>query len=259
MPKTRKSIPRWKRIKRGKAIESLAKQETQAPRVTSTALVRSLQQVWPDIFKVKLRNQFSIVWAGTTGAVNGYLQIANALHNPNGSSVISGANPLTVGAAASVYGLPNLLNIYANYRIICTIVRATTQNTSANLTDASVLYIVPLSPTQLTNLGNVNSLTSNTIDEFPYCIKRYLAGQTMNRGIFSSSCMSTAKMFGLRSPSLISANEYTGITGTNPTNLWYFAFLWFPQTAGTTSGVTLVELEYEVEFFQRNQLSVGQA
>jgi len=247
--------PRYKTLRDEAAAISVAS--------TSIAtLVKTIDQVFPDIIRCKLKNEFEISWTGVTGAVNGFASLGNGLHlsNTNGAGgVISGANPVVVGAASNIYGLPNLIALYNNYRIICTRVNTLTHNTSAATIDAAVLSIMPVTPTQLTNLGNVNTWNSNIFDEYSYSKKVYIGGSTINTGVITSHCMHSVKMFGLRHPLLLEASEYAGANGTNPNNLYTWVFGWFPKTGNTTSATTLVRLEYEMEFFSRSNLSTGSA
>jgi hypothetical protein len=231
-----------------------------SPFLTISTLTKTVDQVFPDIIRCKLKNEFEISWTGLTGAVNGFASLGNGLHLSNTSSaggVISGANPVTVGATSAIYGLPNLIAIYNNYRIICTRVNTLTTNTSAATIDSAVLSIMPVTPTQLTNLGNVNTWNSNIFDEYTYSHKVYISGSTVNTGVTTSHCMHSTKMFGLRHPLLLEAIEYAGSNGANPTQLYTWVFGWFPKTGNTTSATTLVRLEYEMEFFSRSNLSTG--
>jgi len=75
----------------------------------SSGVPRSMTTMFPDVLRVTLKNDFVINWTGTAGANNGFQCLANGLHLPLSSGPISGASPVAVGTANSLYGLGNLL------------------------------------------------------------------------------------------------------------------------------------------------------
>jgi len=223
---------------------------------------RSITTMFPDLLRITLKDDFVINWTGTAGATNGFQSLANGLHLPISSGPISGANPIAVGTANSIYGLGNLLTNtgaayastgpYIYYRILCTKIIAVTNNTSSLPSDAAELIILPVSANF--GFGNVNTWNANTFGEMPYSKRSFISGTTINQGVRMEHCITTQKIAGVRYRSTMDGTEYQAQQGTNPSFLWSWVFGWFPVTAGTTSATTAVRVLYEIEFFNRTSL-----
>jgi len=227
---------------------------------SNISLVKTLQQVWPDMLRTKMKNEFTINWTGTAGATNGFLAIGNDLHNSLSSSSgtpTSGANPVSSGASSSIYGIPTMLSLYQFYRIICSRIVVRTHSISTVTNDVGILYVVPFTAAQTSNLGNVNTWNQNLWDEFPYSMKKYIGGLTINNGVTLSRCFHTTKAFGLRFPFMVETSAYTGSSGNSVGNIWNWVLAWFPQTGNATAATSLVRLEYEIEWFGRTYLTAG--
>jgi len=189
--------------------------------VLCSKIGRSVYQSFPDKMCVSLKNDISLTWTGTTGAINAYIIDANNLHNSAAAAVISGANGLTTGSSTNIYGLGNLLStgansagIYNQYRIISSKIRVQTQNSTSATTDSALLITLPLTRASATALGNVNTFNQNILIEYPFAKFSNVSGQTMNNGLIHETAMSTAKIYGLEYRSSLEDPAYSGAFGT---------------------------------------------
>jgi len=224
---------------------------------------KGVYQAFPDKMCVSLKNDVTLNWVGTTGAINAFMIDGNNLHNSSSASILSGANPLSVGTAVSIYGLGNLLSqgpnsagIYNGYRVISSKITSQTINTTSATTDGSLLIVLPMTRNAATTLGNINTFNQNTLLELPFAVNNQISGATINNGVKLSTATSTAKMFGLEYRSTLEDPLYAGFFGAavNTVAIWDWVIMWFPQTAQTTTGTTQLSIEYYVEFFSRNDL-----
>lgn len=247
-----------KRLRGSSSSESISAENTgQSTYPSSTTLIRTLEQVFPDILKVRMKNEFTIVWTGAAGATNAFAVTGNGLHLSISGGVLSGAFPLATGNASPFYAIPQITSIYGAYRISCCRLKTVTQNTSAAVQDAAQLVQFPCTQTFIGGLGNINTFNAATINEYPYADKRFISGQTINNGVTTNRCMHTTKIYGLRYPSLLEDSSYSALLGANPPNVWYWVLVWFPTTNNNTTASTVVRVEYDIEWYSRNVLTVG--
>lgn len=235
-------------------------------KISTLTLHKGVNQLFPDRMLVKMKNEFAFTFTGTAGATNAYMVYANGLHLPL-SGVLSGAVPITAGVASYIYGLGNLLSVdsafnstgpYEYYRIHSNAIKCRVQGLSVGINDAAMLNITPVDGNSLGALGNISGFTASEFAEMPYSKTVTVAGQTVNKGVIIKHAISVARLYALKYKSQIEANEYTGYWGTNPPNTVGWVFTWFPATANNTSAQVLVQMEYWVEFFNRNTLASTQ-
>jgi len=245
-------MPKSKRAPIKRAVQPYNKKQKanggyQSSRPSATSLTRTVEQVFPDILKTRMKNEFIINWTGAAGATNAFVVTGNGLHLSISGGVLSGAFPLATGTASPFYGIPTLTSLYGNYRIICTTLKLITQNTSAAVADSAQLMMFPCTGGFIAGLPNINALVVNSVAEYPYTYRSYISGQTINKGVTMSRCMHTTKIFGLRFPSLLEDSNYSSQIGANPPLPWYWVMVWFPTTANNTTASTIAHVEYEIE------------
>ena len=122
--------------------------------------------------------------------------------------------------------------VYSFYRIVSATVRALIQSTSSSAGASGIFVIVP--STDYSNLGNVNTYSLQTFQEYPYNTKRHISSTIMNSGVTLKNTMSTKKMWGLRYAASLEDASYDGQFGTNPTALWGWNFAWFPDSSSNS-------------------------
>lgn len=232
-------------------------QTGQGPNPSSVTLFRSVEQVFPDILRVKIKNDITLAWTGAAGATNAFVITGNGLHNSISGGILSGAFPLATGAPSAIYSIPQITAIYNGYRIRCTRLMTQTQNTSAAVNDSSQLVMFPCTQSFIAGLPNINALALNTVREYPFTNVAFISGQTINSGVSTERCMHIKKIFGQRYDSTMEDSSYSGALGSNPPNVWYWVMVWFPTTNNNTTGATQIRVEYEIEWFSRNVLTTG--
>lgn len=233
--------------------------------VTTLCLPKGVDQMFPDRLCTKMKNFIQVQFTGVAGAYNGFCITGNSLHNSISNGIISGANGWTVGTATNIYGLPNLLStptttstgVYNQYRIISSRIRMRCQNTSGSANDCGTLVIVPVSNNAIAGLGNVNVASYLEFGELPYAKMKEISGSTMNNGVTIVSSMSTARQYALKYRASLEDSVFTGTWGANPGSQWFWCILWAPNTTGTTALQCICDIEYYIEFFDRNNLALG--
>lgn len=231
---------------------------------TQVMLYRGLQQVFPDILRTTIRNSCGVNWLGTAGATEAYAIGGNLLHNPLSAGPISGAFPITAGTATTIYGLGNILSVdsvisasapYLQYRILGSKIKAQTQIT--NIVSVNVganMCLLAADGNTIPNFGNVNTLTLGEMKEMPYS-KSTAVTNTKDKGVIVYHSMRTCKMAGLKNESSCEEGVYAGSQGTNPIFTWYWVATWHPTSSGNTPATTTFQVDYDIEFFNRNALA----
>lgn len=236
-------------------------------KITTLTLKRGIDQLFPDRFCVKLRNETAIAFTGAAGATNAFTILGNGLNSAQTNGFAAGANAMSVGTGVNITGLGNILSSdvingstgpYNQYRIHSSKMMWSVQNTSAANADSGCLIVVPLAINQWTHTSNVNAMVMENLSEYPYAKTQHIAGLTTNKGVRGSAAMSTARMYALKYKANLEDVVFTGTSGTNPSSLWYWNFIWFPDSSANTPINIMMKIEYWVEFFNRNSLAAVQ-
>lgn len=235
-------------------------------RLNTVCLTKGVEQLFPDRYCCRMKNVYQQLFTSAAGTIwAGGIQ-GNALHNPI-CAPNTGAIALVAGTATTIYGLPNLLGAsgafnsapYNQYRIHSAKISINIQLEAAASANCGQLVIVPVANPAFNNLGFINTYTYSNFSEMPYSKSISLSGQGINASPNINGVISTHKMYALKYKAQMEDPAYGGVVGTNPTNLWYWVYAWFPSSSGNSPIALDIHVEYWVEFFDRLNMSTGQA
>lgn len=215
-------------------------------------------QLFPERYRTQMKNTFFVQQPVATSAADAVFGIlGNCLHLPLAAAV---SNPSTINfnQATSLSGLNVLCggttgSAYQQYRIYASRIQVHILSTSGS----------SVSPLYITLLPNVNKPTETTINqplenEIQYAKSKLIPGNQTSRQTLTNA-MTTSRMFGLKSKLQIEGSEYAGSNGVNPVQQWaWFVYVSNPATSATTVPfICEVTVEYDVEFFDRNEMALG--
>jgi hypothetical protein len=263
----KKGKNKGKKGKKGKkkATKNIAKKSDFLETGVYTKFVKSIQQLFPDRLRCKLRNFYNQTFACAGGAIYSAGIMANNLHVPISAPTTAGAT-LPFASSTSIVGLGAILGAsgpaqaapYWQYRIHGSYIKCMIQS-SVNGTSPGIFVLFPT--TDYASLPAVNTFNVTIQQEYPYSRIAHVGGYTLNRGVIVSNSMTTARIFGLKYKSSIEDPSYAGQSGTavSANNTWAWVYSFFPDT-GNNSAITIdIEVIYDIEFFDRNLMTTGAA
>lgn len=191
----------------------------------------------PDRMCVKLRFREQVATTITAGVPTVYFFSGNSLFDPN-----------TTGSGHQPYYFDQWATLYGFYRVLGSSCSLMPISDSA-VTNAQ--FRTSLTPRLSTATGNIDQFTSM---EAPYCKYTYGNQQFSERPHAVRNYMSTAKVWGERSSTVKSEDNYQAAITASPSDQWYWQCItWLMNDASslTLSTRTEVVITYYAEFTGR--------
>jgi hypothetical protein len=249
-----------------------AKKKSSATTVTVKRF--QLSQIYPDIMRTKMKASIDRVGTHTVGgATTVFSYYGNqitapgvgpqvnftgsfATNYPTGAFQLIGSQTPTGGTTIGAVFVPN--GVYSRYRVL-------SSSITIHFTPADTLGVVGDTGYEIYVLPNTlpasakaipGMLTNEQLREQPYVKYLFTPASITAKVPVIRHHMTTAKMFGLRYKSLLEAQEYTGASLSGVTNSWVWdVYVSTIATAGTNDYFIAVDIEYDIEFFDRNNIT----
>lgn len=245
-----------------------------ATATTVTVKRFQLSQIYPDIMRTKMKASIDRVGAHTVGGASQVLsfygnQITSpgvgpqfnftgsfATNYPSGCFQLIGSQTPTGGTTIGGTFVPN--GVYSRYRVLSSSISVhfVPADASGVVGDAGFeVYILPNTlPASAKAIPGM--LTNEQLREQPYVKYLFAPASITGKALALRHHMTTAKMFGLRYKSLLEAQEYAGTSLSGVTNTWVWdVYINSPTSLGTNDYVLYTDIEYDIEFFDRNNIT----